>query len=781
MRMFGLALLCGASLVAYGPAVAQAAPANSPPTSAPAASQPATNNGLEDIVVTAQRRSQNLVNVPLSISATTGKMLAAAGIKDIASLTFTTPGLSVSNGVGYTQLYIRGIGNGIFVGADPSVATFIDDVPRIYGSMVNNFVNVERVEVLKGAQGGLYGRNATGGVINIISRQPSDTLDEEARVSYGERGTFNASAYVNIPISEKLAVNASITRESHDPYVKNLAVKNPYQPSQFSLAGGTITASQQQQAANFFNSGQDPDKGTNNQNFWAVDGKIRLNAGENLKITVSGDYANKHDSNGNGWYNPLPAVPQALLQGTFIPYVGGPALGYAPGELQVAYPNGLGSRNGKFTNYSATRSLAYIVDYGVSAKIEANLPGIDLTSISSYRGNRTSYQEDQAATSVPVTVPVVINRKHNFYQELRAVSTGPGPFHFLGGATYLKDHFRGFTQIIYLNLFPEPANNNTDVRTSFSVYGQVAYDFTDRLSLTGSLRYIHEKNQANFTTPLVSSAEVIAKKLLPSATLSYRLDNGTLYARFAQGFKTGGVNPVVAPSLFGTGLGSVFGPEQVDTYEIGYRTRLFDNKVTFTTAIFYNDYKGLQVQDQGNASHPELIQAIINAGTARTYGIEGNLDWRVVRPLTLSVNLGYLNARYKKFSLDLAEAPDLTVFNRDGQHMPFAPSFQAGVTASLDQPLNDRYHLTGTALYSFTSQTIFASDAGLGEPIQPAYSLVNLRVGIKTSDDRFSVSMFVNNLFNKDYSTFGSTSAPIGNFLTYGDPRIIGGELAVKF
>jgi iron complex outermembrane receptor protein len=123
----------------------------------------------------------------------------------------------------------------------------------------------------------------------------------------------------------------------------------------------------------------------------------------------------------------------------------------------------------------------------------------------------------------------------------------------------------------------------------------------------------------------------------------------------------------------------------------------------------------------------------------------------------------------------------LTVFNRDGQHMPFAPSFQAGVTASLDQPLNDRYHLTGTALYSFTSQTIFASDAGLGEPIQPAYSLVNLRVGIKTSDDRFSVSMFVNNLFNKDYSTFGSTSAPIGNFLTYGDPRIIGGELAVKF
>ena len=116
-----------------------------------------------------------MLRVPVTMSVATGEQLVAAGIDQISSLQFTTPGFYTDNGVGYTQIYLRGIGNNIFVGADPSVLTNIDDVPRIYGSMVNNFVNVDRIEVLKGAQGGLYGRNATGGVVNIITRQPGDT------------------------------------------------------------------------------------------------------------------------------------------------------------------------------------------------------------------------------------------------------------------------------------------------------------------------------------------------------------------------------------------------------------------------------------------------------------------------------------------------------------------------------------------------------------------------------------------------------------------------------
>ena len=131
------------------------------------------NSNPNDIIVTAQRTSQKLMDVPLAIVAQSSEQLQNNGIKQITDLQFTTPGYNVSDSNGYTQVFIRGVGNAIFVGADPSVATFIDDVPRIYGSMVNNFVDVDRVEVLKGAQGGLYGRNATGGVINIITKQPS--------------------------------------------------------------------------------------------------------------------------------------------------------------------------------------------------------------------------------------------------------------------------------------------------------------------------------------------------------------------------------------------------------------------------------------------------------------------------------------------------------------------------------------------------------------------------------------------------------------------------------
>src|SRR6202030_2889643 len=168
----------------------------------PASDTASDNGGLEEIVVTAQRKSENVLRVPVSISAATGDQLISAGIDQISSLQFTVPGFYTDNGVGYTQIYLRGIGNNIFVGADPSVVTNIDDVPRIYGSMVNNFVNVDRIEVLKGAQGGLYGRNATGGVVNIITRQPSDTAGAGARLDYGSQNTLEAALYAHLRVND---------------------------------------------------------------------------------------------------------------------------------------------------------------------------------------------------------------------------------------------------------------------------------------------------------------------------------------------------------------------------------------------------------------------------------------------------------------------------------------------------------------------------------------------------------------------------------------------------
>ena len=262
-----------------------------------------------DIIVTAQRRAENVLSVPLSISATKGETLRATNITDITSLRFNTPGFTSVSGTGYTQIYIRGIGNRISVGADPSVATFIDDVPRTYAALVDDFTNVERVEVLKGAQGGLYGRNATGGVINIITRQPNpDKFAAEARVGYGTKKTFDASVYLNVPLNDNVAFNFNAVRKTHDDYTPNRATKNPYQSYQ------ALTPAQ---AHAFGDTGQRAfliahpglaaalDSGTkvshmNNQDFWAFNGKL-LFRGDGFKVTLAGDYQNSPDSNGGGW------------------------------------------------------------------------------------------------------------------------------------------------------------------------------------------------------------------------------------------------------------------------------------------------------------------------------------------------------------------------------------------------------------------------------------------------------------------------------------------------
>jgi len=743
-------------------------------STAPSPTSQPDNVNIGDIVVTAQRRSQNLLSVPLSIQASTGQQLNNTGIRQISSLQFTTPGLTVQNGVGYTQVYIRGVGNNIFVGADPSVATFIDDVPRIYGSSVNNFVNVDRVEVLKGAQGGLYGRNATGGVINIITRQPSDKASAEARVSYGTKDTFHAAAYVNVPLSDHIAWNVSVARDSHEGYVKNLAQAHPLTAANF--PGGSFLGTAQQ-TADFFNSSINPQKRYGDQNFWAIDSKLRIKLSDNFKITFDGDYSKKHDSEGNQWYNPDSVSSQAGAEGLFH------AFGITSATFDGLYP-----KVGKFETLSSSPSHANLVDYGGSAKAELHLDGVDITNILAYRAQHSLYEQN-FAHPVTLDVPIVSNHKWYWYEELRAVSNGDSRLHWLGGATYLRNHFHGETTNLLLpplGLADSFTESVDDVR-NWSVYGQLGFDITDKLNLTASGRYIHETNKADFfptTTGLTtdSLASTTVHKFLPSATLSYKLaGGGNIYARYAKGFKSGGINPVVPPSSFpaGSTLGLVFGPEQVDTYEVGFKDSFFDHKVALTADVFYNNYKGLQTTTVGNEQHPGLIEAILNAGTARSYGAEAGINWRVAKPFTLSANVGYLNAKYKHF----ANTDDtvLSAFDFSHTRMIFSPKWQVAFNADMDLPINDRLRLVGNVLTSYISDVrAGTSTNGLGDPIIPPYWLTNLRLGVKTSDDHIGVFAVVTNLFNKGYYTFGSASN-FGNSFAWGDPRIISGEVQIKF
>jgi iron complex outermembrane receptor protein len=760
-----------------GPTLAQQAPA------APA--RPGQQATVQEIIVTAQRQSQSLLSVPMSISASTGEQLEKAGLHDLSQLQFTQPGYVPAYSSGYVQVFIRGVGNSNFV-VDPSVQTFIDDVPRLYGSMVENFVDVDRVEVLKGAQGGLYGRNATGGVVNIITHQPStENYYGNGRLLYGEKNTLQVAMYENIPISKQIAWSFSIERDQHDPYVKNIAGPAPYTASMFPL-GFPIAHLNGAQVAGILNSAVKPPDGLADQDFWAVDSKVLLKPTDDLKITVAGDYARKHDTLGNQIF--YDSTTEGVSEGTATAILGGIlATGQANDNPfdYVHFPPGFfkGSA-GDFTAARGIDVFTNLLDYGGSVTAVWSLPKVDLTSISAYRAQQTDFNESLQAAPVPTVDILVQNRKWFIYQELRAISTDTGPFHYLAGVTYLSNNFHGGNKTSYFQpLGPLPPTVVLEQIRNWSIYGQLGYDFTSQLNLTVSGRYMDERNTTTFFSPVNSAASLKESKFVPAATLSYALEGGgNAYVRWARGFKTGGVNPISAPVFFASpNQGSIFGPETVDTYEVGWRAPLFDRTVQVTTAAFYNDYKNLQAPAHANAEHADIALAMVNAGSARTYGFEGSVTWRVNQEVTLNANAGYLNAKYKTFVQ--TDATVLVPFDLSGATMPFAPKWQLSFTGDLDHPLNDQYRLVGNILVSHLSTTIFTQSGLPGilpDPIQPGYWLANLRLGVRTTDDKYGLAVFANNLFDRAYTTYGSSSA-LGNQLTWGNPRIVGAEVTAKW
>ncbi len=738
--------------------------------------QQVDDGGLQEIVVTAQREAQNVLSVPMSIQAVSGEQLAQQGITGLTDLQFTVPGYLPSNASGYTQIYIRGVGNSIFVGADPSVATFIDDVPRIYGSMSDNLVDVDRVEVLKGAQGGLYGRNATGGVVNIITHQPNtDKLEGSALVDYGEMNSFRIAGYANAPLGDRVALMVSAERSSHAPYVDNIASHDPYTAAMF--PGGSNAFGGPQDSASAFNSFVRPYDGYNDSRFWAVSSKLLVEPADHFKVTLAADYNYKKDTNGTAAYDPTPEYTQTSLAGIIDALAG----------ANIALPPGfISGKTQRFTSALGSPNYTGIRDYGISMTAVWNAPGFDLTSITANRSQVTTFFDELCSCNVPELGISVLNHKGYFYQELRAASTLDGPLHLLGGATFLRDHFQG--NDIIDEVPPAvpyfPTGHTLDLVRNWSVYLQVGYDVTHALNLTASARYIHESNHADFIIPAALPAGSSEKKFLPSATLSYKFDGGgNVYGRWARGFKAGGVNPLTSPASFtNPNEGGIFGGETVDTYEIGYRAPLLNRDLQVTTAVFYNKYRNLQVTAHALPQYAAIAEAIVNADSARTWGAEETLDWRLFAPLTVSVSAGYLNAKYTNFAL--ANSAQLEPFDLSGSTMLNSPKLQANFRAEYQQSLNGQLRLVANALEAYVSHVLFAQSGLQGvlpDAVGPGYWLTNLRLGIQTTDEKYSAALYAKNLFKREYYTYGSSAAAYGNLLDYGDPRIIGGEITARF
>lgn len=696
-----------------------------------------SNSGLAEIIVTAQKRAENLQDVPIAITAVTADTLSAAGINNTEAIAAAIPGITITRQSAAALIYVRGIGTtGGQSGQEGAIATFVDGVyqPSMSGS-VFAFNNIERIEVLKGPQGTLYGRNATGGAVNVITRDPSFETTGKFEVGYGNRGTIEASAYASGAITKDIAIDLSgLYNNINDGFGINVAT-------------GTKI---------------------NTRKDWGLRSKLLIQPGDTTKIVLAGDYGINSGSFGVS-YNPVPGTTQLLL---------GPA------------PASFGNRYNILSDMDPSLRTK---NWGVSAKIEQEIGAATLTSITALRKLDQFQNLDLDAGPIPFAEANLQERNKQFTQELQIAGGGDGSLRWILGAFYLDataryDPFDLRGQAFGLD--PALAALGADgqyiedkQRTkSYAVFGQATYPLTDALSITAGARYTIDKRHLtydfSFTTPtgLIPVASGEAKKTFKEPTwrlaIDYKINDDVLvYASYSRGFKSGVYN-LTNP------LDPVVEPEKLDAYEVGFKSELFDRTLRFNAAAFYYKYSNIQLTIiKGGA------QTLINAAKAEVKGAEAEMEWAPVSGLLLRGGLQYIDGEYTDFPLTPVTTLNptfpfgVTTTPTATKGLPLirSPKFSANASVDYAVPLGSN-ELGFNVAYQYSGSYAFEPDGRLK---QKAYSLVNGSVRLKV-DDAFTVRLWGRNLTDKKYY-IQKTSTFLGDLQNPGLGRQYGVSVGYEF
>lgn len=732
--------LTGSAMLTAIPAFAQVAQ----PPATPQAATPTTNDAVVDIVVTATRSSESLSKVGASITAISADAIGAGGIKDIGSLASAVPNLSVGDQFGVNRTFIRGIGlTSIDLGADGAVA-FLEDGALIArpAAQLAGFYDIERVEVLRGPQGTLYGRSATAGAINLITNKPTNELSGYARATYGNYNAVTLEGAVGGPIiDDKLMVRVSGKFDRHDGYGTNLFTGNP----------------------------------VDDRNAYAIRASVLFKPVDDIEIMVSGEHFHEHDNNyGFHYFGPTVAPENAL----------GSVLG---GDTIFTYAAKLGQTPNLRNIYSDQDALNRRNGNSVTATIDWNPGQWDVKSITSYHDFRRFNRDDLDVSNVELF------GQNNYVEQSTTVSQEfittykSDRFDLLGGVTYFHEKLFGSVTVPLINLgllFGVPANTFNDQNylqigtvniDAHGVYGQGTYHVTDKVSLTAGARYSYEKRQGVGSFQFLDFVPTDKEKgwgaVTPTFAVDYQVTPATLlYASVTRGFKSGVIN-----------VGSqnpVINPEYVWGYETGIKASGFNNRLAGSLAAFYMDYSNLQVGFVGADS----VVTTVNAASARNYGVELELHGRPTRQLTFDLFATYLDARYTNFTTgDYRQG--FALVNLAGKHLSNAPEFTARFGANYEIPLGDRGKLNLRGDVNWQDRVYF-TEFNNADATQAAYATVNAGLKYTTPSDRWSVDLWVRNLTDKFIIANDIVSAPLYNSVRVGSlapPRTFGVTAGVTF
>ncbi len=602
------------TLLGAAPTVAQAPAERAAPAAEAAAADTST-----DIIVTAQRRSERLRDVPIAITALNAEALAKAGVANLRDLERVTPALQLPMYGGFLRPSIRGISSGLSTLGDSSnVAVYLDGVyqPTQTAGIVD-LPDVSSVQVLKGPQGSLYGQNATGGAIIIDTIAPSFDFKGKLSASYGNYDDKAISGYVTGPLGDKVAVLISASANDRGGYNRDL------------LRGGH-------------------DKGLRSKQ---IRGKILFNATDDISFTLGGYWSKRNDTgvytgapfNGNSLGNALtkllfPGTPVATKPHTF-------ATSFQPDLLSKSY--------------------------GVSllGKFELGALGT-LSTVSAYQHAKVTdiVDVDQAPINFAEVRPLVIPARA-YIQEVNFTSERFGGFSFATGAFFMDrvEQFRpsqfGLYFAPYQNFSASPVPGfqlmtfAKNKKKSYAAYLEASYDLTDQLTITAAGRYSYERvlvfNNGFLTTNTQfrdPRGTFTFKKFTPKAVIRYKpTDDHMLYASYSKGFKSGFVNngdvgKCPGGPTDGSCLPNPVKPETVDAFEVGYKGRLADG-LNVTLAAFHYKYKQIQVfiYQAPNGFYQ-------NAAAGRLNGFDFDAEWAVTPDLRLTIGGSYVDSKYIGFT-----------------------------------------------------------------------------------------------------------------------------------
>ncbi|MEA3030114.1 MAG: iron complex outerrane recepter protein [Sphingomonadales bacterium] len=743
------ALRIGTALAALGasaPSWAAPPPADAPPPAVPAAAADAQDD--EAIVVTARRRAESLLDVPIAVTAYTGAALERQGALDITALSDTTPNVTfeTSRGTNTTlTAFIRGVGQQDPVaGFEAGVGLYLDDIylnrPQ---AAVLEIYDVERIEVLRGPQGTLYGRNTIGGAIKYVTRRLADKPTFSAT---GRLGTYRQADLIlsaSTPIAPGIKIGGSVARLSHGGFGHNLT--NGLQ--------------------NY------------NQNIWAARGTIELEPGPGILIRFTGDYT-KDNSNPRNGHRLIPG----LLSGTPV--------------LSNVYDTQAGLNTPK----------QGIEAYGGAMHAEFKL-GDDLTlkDIMGYRQDRTSTPIDfDALPAADVDVPAIYSN-HQFSNELQLLYEGPqiqsvmGIYYLNASAENIFDVILATTSPIALPGLTASTFGHVNTHT-WAAFGDFTFKASDQISLSLGGRYTTDRRNATVirknllfgASPALGgtgvqlggltsdfTGEKTFNEFTPRASITFKPDrDNTLYASWSKGFKGGGFDPrglsTAAPDLNGNGIREaseifdyfLFDPEKVTSYEIGYKAALFDRRLRLALAGFYADYRDVQVPGSVGAvinGVPTFVGVTTNAGKARMKGVEAEMSATVFRGndgsrLNLSGTLGYLDARYKQFITNIS-GPSTATTVRGPFDVAAFRRIQNTPKWTLSGTLDFSTHVAGGDLSASTTVSWRSKTYQFETPSpfldQPSYALLDAHLVWSSPDDRYTIGLHGKNLTDRHYISSG--------------------------